>query len=120
MRLYCSLGNVYQSPSEWKNLDLTTIGKLHNKKPDLEKFPCIRLAFEALEKGGTATVVLNVANDTAVASFLNGHISFIDIPPLIEGAINQHEWSPSPDLNTIFKISNWTSQYIHNQIKAYA
>ena len=108
------------SPSEWKTLDLTTIGKLHFEKPDLDKFPCIRLAFEALEKGGTAAVVLNVANDTAVESFLNGYISFLDIPSLIEDAINQHEWSPSPDLDTIFQISKWTSQYIHSRISAYA
>jgi 1-deoxy-D-xylulose-5-phosphate reductoisomerase len=108
------------SPSDWKRLDLTSIGKLHFEKPNLEKFPCIRLAYEALEQGGTTPVVLNVANDTAVAAFLNGYISFIDIPSLIEEAIDQHEWISSPDLDTIFHISKWTSQHIQNQITAHA
>ena len=65
-------------------------------------------------------MVLNVANDTAVAAFLNGYISFIDIPSLIEEAIDQHEWISSPDLDTIFHISKWTSQHIQNQITAHA
>ena len=106
--------------SNWENLDLTSIGKLHFEKPDLEKFPCIALAFEALKKGGTAPVVLNVANDGAVSSFLNGHISFIDIPTLIEKALNQHEWIDSPDLETISYISNWTTNFINEQISTYA
>ena len=108
------------SSANWKKLDLTSIGKLHFEKPNLEKFPCIRLAYEALEQGGTTPVVLNVANDTAVAAFLNGYISFIDIPSLIEEAIDQHEWISSPDLDTIFHISKWTSQHIQNQITAHA
>ena len=108
------------SPSNWDTLDITSIGKSHFEKPNLEKFPCIRLAYEALEKGGTAPVVLNVANDIAVGAFLNGLISFIDIPSLIEDSLNQHEWVSSPDLETIFHISKWTSQHIQNQMRAYA
>jgi len=107
-------------PSDWEKLDLTSIGELHFEQPDLVKFPCIRLAYEALEQGGTTPVVLNVANDTAVAAFLNGYISFIEIPSLIEDAIDQHEWIASPDLDIIFHISKWTSQHIQDQITAHA
>ena len=108
------------SPSDWEGLDLTSIGKLHFEKPNIEKFSCIRLAYEALEKGGTAPVVLNIANDIVVAAFLNEHITFIDIPILIENAISQHEWCDSPDIETIFNISKWTTQYIQDQIATFA
>ena len=108
------------SPSEWEGLDLTSVGKLHFEKPNIENFSCIRLAYEALEKGGTAPVVLNIANDIAVAAFLNEHITFIDIPILIEDAISQHEWSDAPDIETIFHISKWTTQYIQDQIATFA
>jgi len=110
----------HHCPSNWENLDLTTIGKLHFEKPDLDKFPCISLAYKALEKGGTAPVVLNVANDETVAAFLNKYISFIQIPDLIEEALNQHEWTDSHDIETIFHISKWTTQFIQDQIAAYA
>ena len=73
-----------------------------------------------MEKGGTALVVLNIANDIAVAAFLNEHIKFIDIPILIENAISQHEWSDSPDIETIFHTSKWTTQYIQDKIAAFA
>ena len=108
------------SPANWENLDLTTIGKLHFEKPDLDKFSCIRLAYEALEKGGTSPVVLNVANDEAVTAFLNRYIPFNQIPNLIEEALLQHEWIDSPDLETISHISKWTTHFIQNQISAYA
>ncbi len=108
------------SPSDWEGLDLTSIGKLHFEKPNIKKFSCIRLAYEALEKGGTAPVVLNIANDIVVEAFLNEHITFIDIPILIENAISQHEWCDSPDIETIFNISKWTTQYIQDQIATFA
>mgnify|MGYP001156726279 FL=1 len=110
----------HHSPANWETLDLTTIGKLHFEKPDLDKFPCIRLAYKALEKGGTSPVVLNVANDEVVAAFLNGHIPFIQIPNLIEDALNQHEWMDSPDLDTISHLSKWTCNYIQEQITTFA
>ena len=108
------------SPSDWEGLDLTSIGKLHFEKPNIEKFSCIRLAYEALEKGGTAPVVLNIANDIVVAAFLNEHIKFIDIPILIEDAISQHELSDSPDIEAIFHLSKWTTKYIQDQIATFA
>ncbi len=55
--------------------------------PDLTKFPCLRLAYEAAEAGGTKTVALNAADEVAVAAFLEGHIGFGDIPRIIEGVL---------------------------------
>ncbi len=82
-------------------------------RPRRERFP-----YSALEKGGTCPVVLNVANDEVVAAFLNDHIPFTQIPQLIEEALDQHEWLENPDLDTISAISQWTTNYIHDQIAA--
>ena len=87
---------------------------------DLKKFPCIRLAYEALSAGGTCPVVLNVANEEVVAAFLNNYIQFPDIPHLIEDALIKHEFIDNPDLDTIAGISLWTENYIHNEISAIA
>ena len=102
--------------TNWETLNLVDIGNLTFEKPDLEKFPCIRLAYEALNEGGTFPVVLNVANDEVVTAFLNNHIQFSDIPHLIEDAMNQHEFIDSPDLEIISAISSWTENYIHDEI----
>jgi 1-deoxy-D-xylulose-5-phosphate reductoisomerase len=65
-------------------LDLARIGKLNFEAPDMTRFPCLRLAYEALRAGASAPVVLNAANEVAVARFLGGEIRFIDIPEIIE------------------------------------
>ena len=104
----------------WENLDLTEIGELTFEKPDFEKFPCIQLAYDALEEGGTFPIVLNVANDEVVSAFLHDHIPFIQIPQLIAEALNQHEFIENPDLDTISEISKWTTDYIHEQISTFA
>jgi 1-deoxy-D-xylulose-5-phosphate reductoisomerase len=115
-----SLTYPHHSTANWENLDLTKMGTLHFEKPDLEKFPCIRLAYEALEKGGSSPIVLNVANDNVVAAFLDGFIPFTQIPTLIEDAIKQHDWNSNPDLEAISELSEWTSQFIQEQITTYA
>jgi 1-deoxy-D-xylulose-5-phosphate reductoisomerase len=57
--------------------------------PDLEKFPCLRLAYEAAEAGGSKTIALNAADEVAVAAFLNRKISFSDIPRIIQGTVRE-------------------------------
>jgi 1-deoxy-D-xylulose-5-phosphate reductoisomerase len=68
-------------------LDLLAQGKLEFEAPDLETFPCLRLAFEALAAGGTAPATLNAANEVAVAAFLDARIGFLAIPALVEQAL---------------------------------
>ena len=58
-------------------------------QPDMEKFPCLRLAYEAAEAGGAKTVALNAADEVAVAAFLEGQIGFDDIPKVIEDVISE-------------------------------
>jgi 1-deoxy-D-xylulose-5-phosphate reductoisomerase len=60
-------------------------------KPDLERFPCLRLAFEALKTGGTMTAVLNSANEVAVQAFLDGRIRYLQIPGIIEDVLSRHK-----------------------------
>jgi 1-deoxy-D-xylulose-5-phosphate reductoisomerase len=63
--------------------------RLDFEQPDLEKFPCLRLAYEAVEAGGGKTIALNAADEVAVASFLEGRIGFLDIPATIESVVRE-------------------------------
>jgi 1-deoxy-D-xylulose-5-phosphate reductoisomerase len=70
-----------------KPLDLPALGQLTFEEPDLEAFPCLRLAREAAVAGGTAPCVLNAANEVAVGAFLDGQLSFTGIAEVIERAL---------------------------------
>ena len=69
--------------------------------PDMKKFPCLRLAYEAAEVGGAKTVALNAADEVAVAAFLEGSINFDEIPRVIEDAVAA---SNSGELESIAKV----------------
>ncbi len=75
---------VSRGPKEFEAgvapLDLFRIGQFHFERPDLERFPCLRLAAEAFHEGGTAPAVMNAANEEAVSAFLSGNLCFADIP----------------------------------------
>ncbi len=68
-------------------LDLLAQGRLDFEAPDLEAFPCLRLARQAMEAGGAAPAVLNAANEIAVSAFLQGQVGFLAIPALVEEAL---------------------------------
>lgn len=70
-------------------LNIIDVAKLDFEQPDLHRFPCLRLCFEAIKKGGSATIVLNAANEIAVAAFLDEKIGFNDIAVLIEQTLNK-------------------------------
>jgi 1-deoxy-D-xylulose-5-phosphate reductoisomerase len=70
-------------------LDLVELGALTFEAPDLDSFPCLRLAREAAEAGGTAPCVLNAANEIAVHAFLAGDLSFTGIPRVIESTLSE-------------------------------
>ena len=103
--------------SNYENFDFMTIDSLTFEKPDLEKFPCIRLAYQCIESGGSYPVVLNVANDHLVLAFLNGDINFNNIPEYIEDALTSHEFINCSDLHSIEGITQWTEQFIRKKIK---
>lgn len=68
-------------------LDLAQVGSLHFEAPDFARFPCLRIAYEALRAGSAAVIALNAANEVAVAEFLERRIGFLDIPALIEDVV---------------------------------
>ena len=70
-------------------LDFETLSALTFRRPDLHRFPCLRLAYEAMNAGGMAPCVLNAANETAVEAFLNKEIRFTDIAPVIAHCLEQ-------------------------------
>ncbi|MDR7099228.1 1-deoxy-D-xylulose-5-phosphate reductoisomerase [Lysobacter niabensis] len=71
-----------------QGLDLLQHGRLDFEAPDLDAFPCLRLAFEALQAGGTAPAMLNAANEVAVSAFLQRRIAFLSIPALVEATLD--------------------------------
>lgn len=83
------------------SLDLFTIGQFNFERPDLVRFPCLRLAAEAFELGGTAPAVLNAANEVAVAAFLDGNLCFTDIPVIIERTLATITVAPADSFETI-------------------
>ena len=87
-------------------LDITEIARLDFQKPDMPNLPCLRLAREAAEQGGSAPAVLNAANEIAVAAFLNKQIRFTDIPKVIEFTLESIENTVFDDIDTVLKIDN--------------
>jgi 1-deoxy-D-xylulose-5-phosphate reductoisomerase len=82
-------------------LDLTTIGTLQFEKPDFRRFPCLALAFEALEAGGTAPALLNAANEIAVQAFLDTRIGFRDIDRVIARVMHENEHGAASSIEAV-------------------
>jgi 1-deoxy-D-xylulose-5-phosphate reductoisomerase len=84
-------------------LDLAAVGELTFEEPDLDTFPCLRLAREAGAEGGTAPCVLNAADEVAVAAFLDGRLPFAGIGEVIEGALEAIEAQPIAHFEQLFE-----------------
>ncbi len=80
------------------------------EKPDIDKFPCLRMAFEASRKGGTYPAVLSAADEVAVDRFLKGQIGFRDIPSIISGALGAHRGVSDPSLDDILAADAWARE----------
>ncbi len=94
--------------AELPRLDWSQTLELRFQPPDLERFPCLRLAWEAGRQGGTYPTVLSAADEEAVAAFLRDEIGFMDIPRLVEKALEAHENVPDPDFDVIRAIDTQT------------
>lgn len=84
-------------------LNFTQIAGLHFEAPDLNRFPCLRLAYEAQRVGGTAPTVLNAANEIAVQAFLDESVSFLQLTKVVEDTLSSAKISPAIDLTTIIE-----------------
>ena len=85
-----------------RRIDFAELAKLTFERPDLEHFPCLGLAYHALEKGGNATCAMNGANEVAVAAFLEGNIRFTDIPEIIAATMERCTFVEKPVLDDIY------------------
>lgn len=108
MPIHFALAWPERIPAAYKRADFSAIGSLTFQEPDTERFPCLRLAYDALEREGTAPTVLNAANEVAVAAFLAGEIPFTDIPKLIETALIEEPITDDPSLQDIFDADKRT------------
>lgn len=96
-------------------LDFMQVSGLHFEQPDTERFPLLRLAFEAQREGGTAPAVLNAANEIAVDAFLSGDVAFLQLNQVVEETLNRVKISPASDLGTIIesdKTARTTARHI--------
>jgi len=98
--------------NDFERTSLPSIGALTFSKPDLNKFECLNLAFNALNEGGTAPCILNAANEVAVKKFLNKEIKFSHIPLLINKALDKVETNFLNDLESIFECDRKTREYV--------
>ena len=103
--------------TEWPRFSFFDYPELTFRKPDLERFPALRLAFQAGRAGGTAGCIFNGANEEAVHQFRQGNISFVKISELIEGALNSIEVEKADQLETIRSADERTRQWVREQIK---
>ena len=105
----------------YRPLDLAELGSLTFKAPDREKYPCIQLAYDAGKKGGTMTAVLNAANEAANEMFREDvGLGFLDIPKLIEGAMEAHKEDfkdVDVTLDDILECDAWAREYVAENTK---
>jgi 1-deoxy-D-xylulose-5-phosphate reductoisomerase len=104
-------------PTPAHRLDLASVGRLDFEAPDLQRFPALKLAREALEAGGAAPVVLNAANEIAVAGFLAGEISFPDIVSLVQEALISSNYDAPNSIGDVLEIDRVTRQRVRGMMK---
>ena len=92
-------------------LDLGRISALTFARPDLTRFPALRLGYEAAKAGGTMPAVLNAANEVAVAAFLAGRLDFMGIPRVVEAAMAAHAPKPLSGLEQVLAVNQWAREY---------
>ena len=104
------------TPAE--KLDLASIGRLDFEVPDLQRFPALRIAREALEEGGAAATVLNAANEIAVESFLAGNVRFSDIARLVQSALDKAKFDTPRSIGDVLEIDLVTRERTRAMMKA--
>jgi 1-deoxy-D-xylulose-5-phosphate reductoisomerase len=101
-----------------QRLDLAVIARLEFERPDTTRFPALRLAREALEEGGATPIVLNAANEVAVASFLAGAIPFPDIAAIVEEALGQAPFVNPRSIEDVLEIDREVRSRVDSAMKA--
>ncbi|MEJ2553848.1 MAG: 1-deoxy-D-xylulose-5-phosphate reductoisomerase, partial [Gammaproteobacteria bacterium] len=99
----CALAWPERIASGVERLDLFDVAQLNFSAPDTRRFPCLRLAYDALASGGTATTVLSAANEVAVQAFLDGELAFTAIAEIVEATLNEIPSKTASSLNLILE-----------------
>lgn len=99
-----------------QRLDLFALGSLHFEPADAERFPCLRLAYEAIERGGSAPCVLNAAGEVYNLAFRQGRIGFTDIARLTEEELERSRFVAAPTLDDLFAIDDEVRRSCHEQL----
>ncbi len=113
MRLMIQYALTYPDrlPTDLPSLGLDKLSRLEFFEPDFERFPCLRLAYEAMREGGTMPAALSAANEIAVASFLNRRTEFMDIPRVIEATMEAHETKPCSSIEAVIEADRWARSH---------
>ncbi len=105
----------FESPAT--SLDFSQVGCIHFQKPDTKRFPLLRIAYEAGQRGGTLPAVMNAANEVAVNYFLNRKIDFLNIEAIVEKVMTKHDTNSQPDLDEILATDIWAREYCRDLIE---
>ncbi|GIV28593.1 MAG: 1-deoxy-D-xylulose 5-phosphate reductoisomerase [Bacteroidia bacterium] len=105
-------------PTNFERFDFMKYPHLTFEKPDIETFPCLRLAYDVLSKGGNMPCALNAANEKAVEVFLNRQISFYQIPILIEKTLEKVHYIAHPTLEELIQTHNESVRIAENLLKS--
>lgn len=92
------------------SLNLESPFSLQFHPPDLDRFPCVKLAYEAIERGGTTPAVLNAANEEAVAAYLEQRIGFLQIPEVLAETLSRHVTRPATGIETVLEADAWARE----------
>ena len=103
-------------PLNGRRLSLPEVGRLEFSEPDYERFPCLRLCFEAGRQGGTVPAAINAANEVAVEAFLAGRIPFTAIAGVVKFAFEKHEKYPAVSLETIEQADRATREMVSRDL----
>src|SRR5215831_9267762 len=109
MRLMIQYALTYPDrlPTELPDLSWEKLARLEFFEPDMIRFPCLRLAYDAMREGGTMPAALSAANEVAVAAFLNREIKFMDIPRITEGTMEAHATQPCESIEAVLEADRW-------------
>jgi 1-deoxy-D-xylulose-5-phosphate reductoisomerase len=105
-----------RKPNCTSPLDLAQLSRLDFAEPDLKRFPCLGLAYDALRSGGTMPTVLNAANEIAVGAFLDGEIKLCDIAEINTAAMHSHQSREDDDLQSILDIDAETRRHVSETV----
>lgn len=108
-------------PERWTNealprIDFDQFQSFNFDRPNMARFPCLRLAIESVNKGGTYPAVLSASDEVAVDLFLDGRISLVDIPRLMEKALGSHQSIDNPTMEQILAADGWAKEYLMSVI----